>query len=144
MIRSMQWFEIGLWSRRFCFDSHAGGAVFCCFLQQELYPHCSSRPSSTIGECEATLAVVFPWARNFPHIAPAYPSCNGYLAVLALAGGGKMLDLHENILHVDVAIQGKINITFTYLCELQEPLRCARVFNFFAVVERVNKTVSLG
>ena len=40
----------------------------CCFLEQELYPHCSSLPSCIIGECETTLVVVFPSARNFTHI----------------------------------------------------------------------------
>ena len=65
------------------------GAVCCCyFLEQELYPHCSSRPSCIIGECEATPVVGFLEQETSLHCS-SLPSCNGYLAVLALAGEGK-------------------------------------------------------
>ena len=65
------------------------GAVYCCcFLEQALYPHCSSQPSYIIGECEATSSCA-PLSKKLPSYYCSLPSCNGYLAVLALAGEGK-------------------------------------------------------
>ena len=74
-------------------------------------------PAVLIGECEATALVVFPWARNITHIAPAYlRSCNGYLAVLALAGKGKAGPAWKPTSLVDAVIQGKIKtFTFTFI-----------------------------
>ena len=57
----------------------------CCFLEQELYPHCSSRPSCIIGECEATPVVGF-LEQETSSYCSSLPSCNGYLVVLALLG----------------------------------------------------------
>ena len=44
--------------------------------------------------------VVFPWARNFTHIAPAYPAVMGAWQMLALIKWGrKGWTHHENLLH---------------------------------------------
>ena len=57
----------------------------CCFLEQELYPHCFSWPSCIIRECEATPVVGFLEQESFSHCSSLL-SCNGYLAVLAFTG----------------------------------------------------------
>ena len=56
---------------------------------------------------------VFPWARNFTHIAPAYSVImSTYLVMLELAGEGKAGPAWKPTSLVDVAIQGKNNNTY--------------------------------
>ena len=90
-----------------------GAVCCCCFLEQELNPHCSSQPSCIIGQCEATPVVVFLEQKTSSHCS-SLPSCIAYLAVLAFVGEGKSWTSNEILLHVDAAIQGKIINTFTF------------------------------
>ena len=115
--QQQQWFGIGLWFRRSWFDSRMVLFVqsrCCCFLEQELYPHCSSRPICIIGDNWGTwgisivLWVVLQFRKRLPSHCSSPPRCNGYLVVLALAREGPS---HENVLYADAAIQGKINNT---------------------------------
>ena len=98
------------------------GAVYCCcFLEQALYPHYSSQPSCIIGECEATSSCAS-LSKKLPSHCSCLPSCNGYLAVLALAGKGKSWTRMKTYFKYMLLSRVKLTIalcTFTwYMCDI--------------------------